>query len=362
MMNLKEISEALAIPFVGDGEITILGPAEPRSAKKTDLALAMDKKFFADLKKSKAKAAILMIGTDWKELGLSGALIVDNSRYALSKITTLFQEPIDFISGIHPTAIVSKTVSLGKNVSIGPFSVIRGGTKIAENSIILSHVYIGHNVDLGNNGLIHPGVRIGSKVKIGDRFICHQNAVIGCDGFSFVSPIATKQEGGKGESNNNNDSNNFSHDRIASLGGVYIGDDVEIGASCAIDKGTIESTRIGNGTKLDNMVHIGHNVTIGNDCLLCGQVGIAGSAKIGNQVILGGQVGIADHISVGDSCIIAGKSGVSSNVPKQQFMMGNPAMKIENNIETYKSLRRLPRILKQIQKLQKVVLEKGLDQ
>ena len=151
-----------------------------------------------------------------------------------------------------------------------------------------------------------------------------------------------------------------SYARIASLGSVLIGNQVEIGAGSTIDRGTIENTKIGNGTKIDNLVHLAHNVSIGNNCLLCGQVGIAGSATIGDRVVLGGQVGVADHISIGSDSIIAGKSGVSSNVPKGRFMMGNPAMKIENNIESYKLFRRLPRILKKIENLHKFVLKKDV--
>ena len=354
MMTLKEISKIISIPFVGDGEIFISGPAEPKAAKKTNLALAMDKRFLEDLKNSEADAALIKEGIDWKEFGLRGALVLGNSKYALSKITNLFKEPLDVWEGVHPTALVADSAVIGANTSIGPFCVISDRVKIAENSIILSHVCIGSDTEIGRKALIYQGVKLGSKVKIGDHFIAHQNVVIGCDGFSFVSPRLTSVDSLTSSDDDKKDKYESSvHLRVASLGSVHIGDNVEVGAGSAIDKGTIASTRIGHGTKLDNMVHIAHNVVIGRDCLLCGQVGIAGSAKIGDQVILGGQVGVADHVSIADKCIVAGKSGVSSNVPKGQFMMGNPAMKIETNIEAYKSLRRLPRILKQLQKIRK---------
>tara|TARA_A100001011_G_scaffold136458_1_gene143912 strand:- start:31 stop:1104 length:1074 start_codon:yes stop_codon:yes gene_type:complete len=356
MSTLSEISEILTMKFVGDGNLHISGLAEPKLAKETELALAMDKKFVGDLEQTNARVALVLEGTDWKKFGLQGALLVSGSRTALSEITGLFEDPLDIAPGIHPTAIISKTARLGKNVSIGPFSVISAGVKIMQNSVILSHVYIGKKVKLGKGSVIHAGARIGSKVKIGNHFICHPNAVVGSDGFSFVAPITRTDEKIQKETNSKTENKQVSYPRIASIGSVDIGNDVEIGASSTIDKGTIANTKIGNGTKLDNLVHVAHNVEIGNHCLLCGQVGVAGSAKIGNRVILGGQVGIADHVTVGDSCIVAGKSGVSSNIPAGQFMMGNPAMKIENNIAAYKSLRRLPRIIKQIQNLQKTIL------
>lgn len=360
-MTLKEISELLSIPYEGDGTISLSGPAEPRNASASQLALALSDKFFGDLKESSAKVALLPSGTDWQDFGLSGVLLVEKPKYALARVNSLFEEPLARQLGVHATAVLAEGVKLGKNVSIGPFCVIGSEVQIKDNSTISNHVFIGNNAIIGKDALIYSGVRIGSKVYVGDRFICHSNSIIGSDGFSFVSPDGGGVEQARKKNGNMDGIFKINgYVRVASLGSVKIGNDVEVGAGSAIDRGTIVDTKIGDGTKLDNLVHIGHNAIIGDNCLICGQVGIAGSAKIGDRVVLAGQVGVADHVSIGSDTIVAAKSGVSSNVPEGRFMMGNPAMKIENNIESYKLFRRLPRILKKIEHLHKSVLGKNL--
>ena len=351
MKTLKEISQFLSIPYEGDGTIMLSGPSEPKNASQDQLAVALNEKFFEDLNVSDAKVALLLSGTKWMDLGLSGALFVKKPRYALARINSLFEESFSQSPGIHDSAVIASDAKIGKNVSIGPFTVISSKVEINDNSIIASHVCIDKATIIGKNALIYSGVRIGTKVVVGDRFICHSNAVIGSDGFSFVSPEGGGIEQARKTGNTEEILKIGSFVRIASLGSVDIGTDVEIGAGCTIDSGTIVNTVIGSGTKFDNLVHIGHNAVIGENCLLCGQVGIAGSAKIGDRVVLAGQVGVADHVSIGSDSIIAAKSGVSSNVAKGQFMMGNPAMKMENNIASYKLFRRLPRIIKKLEAL-----------
>ena len=358
MITLREISESLSMNFEGDGALSISGPSEPKTASQNQLALAMDDKFLKDIGLGEAQAALLVEGTNWKELGLKGAIFVSKSRYAVARINKLFEdEPFEW-QGIHKSAIISNNAKIEQDVSIGPFTFVSSLAAIGKGGRIGSHVLIGKGVTIGEGALIHSGVKIGPNVKIGDGFICHQNAVIASDGFSFVSPegggVEQARKGGgivKAEKINQ-------YVRIPSLGAVKIGNNVEVGAGSVIDRGTIEDTKLGNGTKLDNLVHLAHNVVIGDNCLICGQVGIAGSAKVGERVVLGGQVGVADHVSIGSDSIVAGKSGVSSNIPRGRFMMGNPAMKIEKNVESYKIFRRLPRILQKIETIEKIVLKK----
>ncbi len=361
MITLEEISKLLSMPFAGNGGIQISRPSEPKTASKFHLALAMNAKFIHELKAGNAKVALLMEGTDWKTLGLEGALFVKRARYAIARLNSLFEDTDFGWNGIHDTVILSENAKLAERVSIGPFSVIGSEVEIKQNSKIGSHVSIGKGVVIGEGALIHAGVRIGSNVQIGDGFICHSNSTIGSDGFSFVSPEGGGVEKARKEKSLAGVEQINKYVRIASLGSVRIGDDVEIGAGTTIDRGTIENTEIGDGTKIDNLVHIAHNVVIGDNCLLCGQVGVAGTAKIGNRVVLGGQVGVADHVAIGCDSIVAGKSGVTSNVPTGRFMMGNPATTIEKNIESYKSFRRLPRVLKKINYLEKMVLNKNDD-
>ncbi len=360
MFTLKEISEALSFPLVGDGGLLVSAPAEPKLASELSLALAMDPKYLDDLKNSKARAAILMENTDWRSLGLDGAILVSRARYALSGINSLFEKPVEVEPGVHPTAIIDQTAKIGRGTRIGAFTIIGSNCQIGNDCTIANHVSIGSNTVIANNAILHNGVRITSGVKIGNRFICQSNAVIGSAGFSYVSPEfgGVEEIRKKGKTDKINKINQYV--RIATLGSVVLGDDVEIGANCTIDSGTISDTRIGNGTKIDNLVHIGHNVIIGINCLLCGQVGIAGSTKLGDRVVLGGQVGVADHLSIGDDTVVAGKSGVSSNIPREQFMMGNPAMKIENSVSSYKAFRRLPRLLRKMEQFEVFLKNKSL--
>ena len=213
---------------------------------------------------------------------------------------------------------------------------------------------IGADAVIGADALLHPGVRIGARVRIGDRFIAQPGAVVGADGFSFVTPAPgmSRRPGRPGRSRPPSRS---TYVRINSLGAVVLGDDVEIGANSCIDRGTIADTTVGDGTKIDNLVQIGHNVRIGHTCLICGQAGVAGSTVIGDRVVLGGKAGVADHLRIGSNVVITGNSGVASHVPDNRIMMGYPAVRMEQNVEMYKALRRLPRLLARLEASQKPV-------
>ncbi len=354
--TVRQIAAALGAKAVGDLDQRLIGPAQPELAGKDHLALAMNPKFAARLPEGQARAAILWEGADWRGLGLKAAIFAPNTRYALSGVNSIFEIPVLAPMGIHPTAVISSSAEIGKNPSIGAFVVVEDGARLGDNARILSHCSIATGAVIGDDALIYQGVRIGARVVIGDRFIAQPNAVIGADGFSFVNPEAGAMEAARaGEQPSEDIQQKQSFARINSLGSVRIGDDVEIGAGAAIDRGTIIDTQIGNGTKLDNMVHLGHNAVVGAHCLLCGQVGLGGSSVIADRVILAGQVGVADHVHIGTNVVAAGKSGISSNVPPNRFVMGNPAIKAEANVESYKAYRRLPRLVAKVEKLQKQV-------
>ena len=213
---------------------------------------------------------------------------------------------------------------------------------------------------VGADALIHAGVKIGAGTQIGCRSIIHFNASIGADGFSFVTPQLGSVEAAKAGSGGAVTETNTALLRIASLAPVIVGDDVEIGANSCIDRGTIASTRIGNGTKIDNQVQIGHNVTVGENCMICGRVGIAGSAKIGNRVVLGGATGVADHVTVGDDAIAMGMSGIAGNVAPRTIVGGVPAVPREKMMENMFNAGRLKQFYKKIGQLAErlAVLEK----
>ena len=354
--SVKQIAESLGAEAAGDLTILLDGPAQPELASIDDLALAMDEKFVGNLAQGRARVAILPEATEWQALGLKAAIFAPNPRYVLSGVNQLFEHPVYAPLGIHPTASVDERAEIGENASIGAFVVIEPGAKIGKNARILSHVSIGQNARIGDDCLIYQGVRIGERVTIGDRFIAQPNSVIGGDGFSFVNPERGAVEAARdGQQPEIGAIQTHGFARTNSLGAVTIGNDVELGANSTIDRGTIVDTTVGDGTKIDNLVMLGHNVQVGAHCLLCAQVGIGGSSVVADRVILGGQVGVADHVNIGTNVVAAGKAGISSNVPPNRFIMGNPAIKAEANVESYKAYRRLPKLVTKVENLQKQV-------
>lgn len=345
----KAIAEALEGELIGKSDMVIerlSHPADINGAR--DLALAMDKKLEPLLENTQARAVVLSKDSSFERGKMDACIIVSRPRLAIAKLTKLFAEEIPAPVGIHPSAVIEEGAEIGANVSIGAFSYIAAGARIGANSVLHPQTYIGHHAVIGANALIYPGVRIGSKVQIGARAIIHFNASIGADGFSFVTPQmgsveAAKSTGAVGEATNTE------LVRIASLGAVVIGDDVEIGANSTIDRGTIVSTRIGNGTKIDNQVQIGHNVTVGENCMICGRVGIAGSAQIGNRVVLGGAVGIADHIKIGDDAVAMAMSGIAGNVAARTVVGGYPAAPREKLVENHFYFGRIKHYVKKIE-------------
>ena len=353
-ITVRDLAQALGAEAVGDIDQLITGPNEPLRAIAGEIALAMDESYGDDLLKGNATTAILWPGADWQALGLKAAIFAPRARYALSGVTGVFNIEPEIAKGVHPTVVIDPTAQIGENSAIGPFVVIGKNVSIGANARILSHTSIAENASIGANALIFEGVRIRARVKIGNDFICQPNAVIGGDGFSFVTPEAGAIEAARSMSQEIS-SGDAEYARINSLGTVVIGDGVEVGANSTIDRGTISDTVIGTGTKIDNLVQIGHNVKVGKHCLLCGMAGIAGSAVLHDRVILGGNAGVMDHVIVGANSIATGKAAVLSNVPPNRVVMGNPAMPMEASVESYKALRRLPRLARKVEELQKQV-------
>ena len=354
MITVAELATAIGGEVAGDGGLAIAGASEPASARADEIALAMDQAFAADLAKGAARSAILWPGADWQALGLGAAIFAPRPRYVLAGVTRVFDHPIGLAPGIHPSAVIDPSAEIGEGAAIGPFVVIGARAKIGPRARILSHVSISEDVVIGTDALIHPSVRLCARVRIGERFIAQPGAVIGGDGFSFVTPVPGHVEEARATGAITAE-DQASYVRINSLGAVVIGDDVEVGANSCIDRGTVADTRIGNGTKIDNLVQIGHNVKIGETCLVCGHVAIGGSTVIHDRVVLGGKAALADHLVIGANSIITGNSGVASNVPPNRVMMGYPAVPMERNVEMYKALRRLPRVIEKLVAAQKPV-------
>ncbi|MEM6620083.1 MAG: UDP-3-O-(3-hydroxymyristoyl)glucosamine N-acyltransferase [Pseudomonadota bacterium] len=359
MFTIAEIARELGAEAVGETALSVASVAEPQTARDDQLALAMDPTYGDALDQGAAVAAVVWDGADWQGLGLKAAIFAPRSRYVLAGVTRVFEVPPVIGPGVHPTAVIDDTARIGAGAAIGPFAVVGARAVIGADARIGAHAVIGEDAVIGAAPLLHPRVTVGARVTIGDGFICQAGTVIGVDGFSYVTPKPGAVEEARATGRITEASRTEGFARINSLGSVRLGNAVEMGANCTIDRGTIADTIIGDGTKLDNLVHVGHNVTLGRHCLLCGQVGIAGSSTIGDRVVLGGQVGVADHVNVGSDVVAAGKSGISSHVPAGRIMMGNPAMKMQLNVEAYKALRRLPRLVAKVARLEKTVFKPG---
>lgn len=357
--TIEQIATSLGAEAAGDVSLTIARAAEPADAGPDDLALAMSPKYAENLTKGRARAAVLWVGADWQALGLEAAIFAPRPRMALSGLTGLLDRGQGFAPGIHPSAIIDPSAQIGADVSIGPLSVICAGASIGAGSVIGPHCMIGTDVTLGADAFLREMVSIGARAVIGARFIAQPGARIGSDGFSFVTPERSGVETARETMGDQGDAKAQSWIRIHSLGAVLIGDDVEVGANCTIDNGTIRNTEIGSGCKMDNQVHIGHNGKLGRDCLIAGQSGLSGSVTFGNNVIMGGQSGVSDNTFVGDNAIISGATKVLSNVPAGRVMMGYPAVKMTTHTEIYKAQRRLPRLMADVAALKKAVLKLG---
>lgn len=353
--TLADIASALGAEAAGDLTLIVARAAEPAMAGPDDLALAMDPRYAEGLAKGRARAAMLWPGADWQALGLKGAIFAPRGRLAMAGLSVMMDAGPQIAPGLHPMSVIDPTARIGAGAAIGPFVTIGRGARIGARARIASHVSIAEGAEIGDDALIHSGARIGARVKIGQRFICQPGAVIGSDGFSFVTPEKSGVEEIRETLSQRSEIRQQAWTRIHSLGAVTIGDDVEIGANCTIDRGTIRDTVIGRGTKLDNQVHIGHNVQVGEDTLLCGQVGIAGSSRIGNRVVLAGQVGVNDNIFVGDDVIAGGGTKIFTNAPKGRVLLGYPAVKMETHVEIQKALRRLPRLGPRVAALESVI-------
>ena len=341
-MLIRDIAQALSGRLDGDGTIAIDRLVHPQRAERaSDLAIAMSAEAAAALAGSKARAVVVSAAQAVPTGAFAAVIAVAETRMALAKLTAMFDPGPPHDAGVHPFAIVAGDAKLGDAVSIGPFAVVGPRSQIGSGTTIMPHVTIGADATVGAHCLFHSGVRVGYGCRIGDRVILHANAVIGADGFSYAPDLMSASAFTAG----------VAITRVHSLGNVEIGDDVEVGACTTIDRATLESTRIGRASKIDDHVHIGHNVTIGESCILCGMVGISGSVILGDRVRLGGGVGVGDHVRIGDQAVIAAGSGVATDVPANAFFSGYPAQPHDRTIEQHLYQRRARRLHDKVEKM-----------
>jgi UDP-3-O-[3-hydroxymyristoyl] glucosamine N-acyltransferase len=288
-----------------------------------------------------SRAAALIVDASRKELGRP-LLVCNNPNLAFARAAALFAKPPRLAAGVHDSAYIGPGIVFGEDVAVGPLAHVGSDCQIGPRTLICGGAYVGDAVVIGADCIIHPRAVILDECRIGDRVIVNSGAVIGSDGFGFV-----QDEQGH-------------HVKIPQMGIVRIDDDVEIGANSSIDRATLGKTWIRQGTKIDNMVHIAHNVVVGEHCILVAQVGIAGSTQLGNHVVLAGQTGVLDHVTIGDRVRVAAKSAVAHSIKAGEDMLGIPAVPIKEWMRTYGNVRRLSQFRNQLKELAEKV--KTLEQ
>jgi UDP-3-O-[3-hydroxymyristoyl] glucosamine N-acyltransferase len=330
-MKLSQIADATGAKIENaspDAEIT--GVSGIDQAVKGQLTFVHNPKYAAAAKTTRATAVIV----DEKFPAIStGMLRTSNPYLAWAKAVELFYQPPSYASGIHPTAVVHATAKIGKHAHLGPYVTIDQDVEIGDNAVLLAHVAIYRGVKIGHSFFAHTHSVVREFCRIGDNVLLQNAVIIGSDGFGFAK-----------------DDSGHWH-KIVQSGNVVVADNVEIQAGTCIDRANVGQTSIGRGTKIDNLVHIGHACTLGEDTLLCAQVGLAGTTDVGNKVILAGQVGVAGHVKIGDGAIAIAQSGIPQDVPAGAMVSGAPAIDHKLWLRCCAIYPKLPEIAKAVRKL-----------
>ena len=345
--TLEQIEQITGGMLSKASDVTITKIAPPMLADENTLALALGEEEIENLSKTKAKAALVPLGVNID--GFS-TIEVERPRLAMMKLITMFYEAPQTNEGVHPTAVVHPDAKIGVNVSLGANVVVAKGAVVGDNTKILPNCYIGNGAVVGKDCFFHPGVNVGDRVQIGDKCIFHHGVSLGADGFSFVTENPNNIEQARKDGEIKDSQQEHVIFKINSIGSVVIGNNVEIGANTTIDRGTIENTVIGDNTKIDNLVMIGHNCKIGKGCMIVSQVGIAGSCEIGDRVVLAGQAGLADHIKIGNDSIVAAQAGVTKSFPEKSIVVGAPAVPRKEFIKQLKIMKDAGELVKKFKK------------
>ena len=319
-----------------DGSRPIRGFAAIGEAGEGDVTFFGNARYLPELKATRATAAL--VPADFAESISAVAVRVENPSLAFAHLLARFAPPpIRFAPGVHPSAVIGAGVELGEGVSLQPCVVIEDGARIGPGTVIGAHGYVGHGASIGAGCHFAPRVTVGAHCVVGSRVLIHSGSVLGSDGFGF------EFSGGR-------------HVKIPQTGIVQVDDDVEIGANVAIDRARFGRTWIGEGTKIDNLVHIAHNVVVGKHCLILGQVGISGSTRLGNYVTLAGQVGLVGHIQIADEVIVGAKAGITKSIGEKGIWWGSPvASPIQEAKEDLARVRRLPKLYDRVKRLEQML-------
>ena len=338
--SADEVAQFLGGKVIGDGKTRISGIENREFAKEGDITFATTEE---ELESISSSGATCVLTTIEKVKYQKTAILVGDIKKALTIMYNAMLEVMPPAKGVvHESALVAASAKIGKDVTIGPNSVIEDRVVIGDNTVIAANCHIGKDVVTGKMCRLFPNVTLYSRTKMGDKVIIHSGTVIGADGFGYV-PKGDKIY------------------KVPQMGNVVIGDDVEIGANSCIDRGTFTKTEIGSGTKIDNLVQIAHNVKLGKNVLIASQTGIAGSTVVGDNVMMGGQVGVSDHAVIGKDVKLAAKSGISGRVQPGKIMFGYPARDAAETKHLYGLMTTLLKYRREIMRLLRAMPKEGAE-
>ncbi len=326
------ISELVKGELRGDGKVTVSAVAPLDRADKTQVSFLGNARYTAIA--ADTKAGVVLVSSELADsvANVPVRIIVEKPNEAVLVLLPFLYPEAERVASIHPTAVIGRRARLGKNVVVDEYAIVGDGAELGDNVWIGSHAVVGDGVKVGAGSRLFPHVTLYSGAEVGERVLLHSGVCIGSDGFGYVQ-------------------RNNAHEKIRHVGRCVIGNDVEIGANTTIDRGSVDDTVIGAGTKIDNLVQIGHNCRIGRMCLIMAQAGIAGSVRIEDGCIIAGQAGLGGHITIGKGARIAGQAGVFGDVPAGESWSGYPARPHKESLRTTGALFRLAGMLKRIEKL-----------
>lgn len=340
--TVADIAEQLGLSFEGDGSMVLTGVAGLKEAVPGDVSFLAQSRYAGLVQTTRASAVVVDASfTD----PFDGVLFrAADANVGFQQVVALFSNPpVECPEGVHPTAVVSPDATLGDGVRIGAHVVVESGAVVDANTCVWPGCYVGHGVCLGEDCILYPQVTIREFCEVGDRVILHPGVVVGSDGFGYEADESGKRT------------------KVGQLGVVSVGNDVEIGCNCTIDRARFGRTRIGNGVKMDNLIHIAHNCVIGDDVVLIAQVGIAGSTIVGERVMMGGQAGAAGHLSIGADSVITARGGVIKDVAPGERMAGFPATTQAKFARAQVHIQRIPQLKERIDALELRIRELESD-
>lgn len=333
--TVSQVAQHVGGEVVGDGSAQLRGVAPADKARSGDLTFADSEAY---LRAAECGEATAILAAKDAQSSAKILIRVANVRVAMARLLPLFLPPEPLVSGVHPLAVVHPTATVHPTAEIGAHCVIGASVVIGARSVLMGGNHIGAGSVLGEEVRLFPNVVVYPRTQIGNRVLVHAGTVLGSDGYGYVMDAGA-------------------HRKVLQLGTLIIHDDVEIGSNASIDRGALGPTVIGKGTKIDNLVHVAHNVTMGRHCLIMGQVGFAGSTRLGDYCVVASQSGIAGHLSLGDQSMVGAKSGVMRDVPAKGVVLGIPAQPDKQTKRQWIGVQQLPEMIRRLRDLEKQVGE-----